>query len=367
MLDASHAQLSTYCTAQGRMLATLLLWHDAPDYFLQLPAEIAGERALRRLQKYILRAAVTLTDATPQLRLLGLGGPGASAALAGLVDRAPAEPMDDRARARGHRHPSARAGAVRDRRAGPRTGAAVWNHLAGMARPAGTDGWRWRLIRAGLPVVTAATQEQFVPQMANLEQLGAVSFTKGCYPGQEIVARAQYRGEVKRRLFRLHAPDASTRRRAADIPVRRGRAACGTVRRRGGCTGRRIRSARRGVDRAQPRRATCAWAARMVRRCACAASLLRLLPRRSAGRGRCARCGSSSCSTACSERCGVRGRLLTKRGEPNLWMEVYEGVQDGGLFESALAGRSGVAGPRGACCCRGTAATSSPSRNSACA
>ena len=92
----------------------------------------------------------------------------------------------------------------------------VWNHLAGRARPAGSDGWRWRLIAAGIPVVTAATQEQFVPQMANLEQLGAVSFTKGCYPGQEIVARAQYRGEVKRRLFRLHAPDT---RPAAGQPI----------------------------------------------------------------------------------------------------------------------------------------------------
>ena len=81
MLDASHAQLSTYCTAQGRMLANLVVWHDAPDYFLRLPAEIA-EGVRSRLQKYILRAAVTLADAGSELRLLGLGGPGASAALA---------------------------------------------------------------------------------------------------------------------------------------------------------------------------------------------------------------------------------------------------------------------------------------------
>ena len=226
MLDASHAQLSTYCTAQGRMLATVLVWRDAPDYFLQLPAEIAG--AVRaRLQKHILRSAVTLADATPHLRVLGLGGPGASAALAGLVDLPPAAPM---AIARG---PEVTVIRVHEQElfaivVAVRHWSSVWKRLTGLARPAGTDGWRWRLIRAGIPVVTAATQEQFVPQMANLEQLGAVSFDKGCYPGQEIVARAQYRGEVKRRLFRLHAPDAAP---AAGQPVfQPGEgAACGMV------------------------------------------------------------------------------------------------------------------------------------------
>ena len=207
MLNASHAQLSTYCTAQGRMLATLLLWHDAPDYLLQLPADIAGS-VRARLQKYILRASATLTDATAQLRLLGLGGPGASAALAALVDLPPAEPMQV---ARG---PEVTVIRLHEQElfeiAVPvRHWNNVWDHLGGRARAAGEDGWRWRLIAAGIPVVTAATQEQFVPQMANLEQLGAVSFTKGCYPGQEIVARAQYRGEVKRRLFRLHTADAA--------------------------------------------------------------------------------------------------------------------------------------------------------------
>lgn len=226
MLDPSHAQLSAYCTAQGRVLATVLLWHDAPDYFLQLPAEIAGG-VRARLQKYILRAAVTLADTTPHLRLLGLGGPGASAALAGLVGPPPAAPM---AIARGSEATVIR---VHEQElfeivVAPRHWSTVWNHLTGMARPAGADGWRWRLIRAGIPVVTAATQEQFVPQMCNLEQLGAISFTKGCYPGQEVVARAQYRGEVKRRLFRLHAPSAAP---AAGQPVFQPgeHGACGTV------------------------------------------------------------------------------------------------------------------------------------------
>jgi tRNA-modifying protein YgfZ len=206
-LDATRAQLSTYCTAQGRMLATVLVWSDGPDYFLRLPAEIAGS-VRARLQRYVLRAAVKLADASADLRLIGLGGVEASAALTGLVDRAPEKPM---AVVRG---PAVTVIRVHEQElfeivVPARYWSKVWNHLSGQARPGGADGWRWRLIQAGIPVVTAVTQEQFVPQMANLEQLGAISFTKGCYPGQEIVARAQYRGEVKRRLFRLHAPNAA--------------------------------------------------------------------------------------------------------------------------------------------------------------
>ena len=66
--------------------------------------------------------------------------------------------------------------------------------------------WTLQEIRAGRPLITGATQDLFVPQMVNLEQVGGVDFRKGCYPGQEIVARAQYRGAVKRRMVRAQAP-----------------------------------------------------------------------------------------------------------------------------------------------------------------
>jgi folate-binding protein YgfZ len=203
VLDPSRAQLSTYCTAQGRMLASLVLWREASGYIMQLPAEIAqGVRT--RLQKHVLRAKVTLCDVTAQMRAFGLGGPGASAALEALVDKPPAAPWGIAC------GPHVKVISLHDQLfvviVSSEHWRAAWDHLCRLARPAGSAGWRWHLIAAGIPVITAATQEQFVPQMANFEQLGAISFTKGCYPGQEIVARARYRGEVKRRLYRLHGP-----------------------------------------------------------------------------------------------------------------------------------------------------------------
>jgi folate-binding protein YgfZ len=95
----------------------------------------------------------------------------------------------------------------------------LWNKLTLKAQPAGLPAWRWLDVQAGFPLVTAATKEEFVPQMADFEKLGGISFHKGCYPGQEIVARTQYLGKVKRHLYRvtsdqlleagadLHSPD----------------------------------------------------------------------------------------------------------------------------------------------------------------
>jgi folate-binding protein YgfZ len=79
----------------------------------------------------------------------------------------------------------------------------VWDALSENAVKAGATAWEATSIRAGIPTVLAATQEAFVPQMVNLELLGGVSFKKGCYPGQEIVARTQYRGKLKRRMVRV--------------------------------------------------------------------------------------------------------------------------------------------------------------------
>jgi folate-binding protein YgfZ len=96
--------------------------------------------------------------------------------------------------------------------------------------PAGTAAWQWLDIQAGWPLVTASTQEEFVPQMANFELLGGVSFKKGCYPGQEIVARTQYLGKLKKRMYRASVtanglPAAGTDLYSPDL----GEQSCGKV------------------------------------------------------------------------------------------------------------------------------------------
>ena len=88
--------------------------------------------------------------------------------------------------------------------AAPDHAAEVWNKLAPRGTSAGSAVWDWLAIRAGEPDITPVTQEQFVPQMVNFELLGGVNFQKGCYPGQEIVARMQYLGKLKRRMYLVH-------------------------------------------------------------------------------------------------------------------------------------------------------------------
>jgi folate-binding protein YgfZ len=81
----------------------------------------------------------------------------------------------------------------------------LWPQLAASARPVGTPVWQWLDIQAGIPLISEATKEAFVPQMTNFDKIGGVSFHKGCYPGQEVIARTQYLGKVKRHLYRIHA------------------------------------------------------------------------------------------------------------------------------------------------------------------
>jgi folate-binding protein YgfZ len=201
-LNATRAQLSTYCTPQGRMLASLLVWRRADAFLLQLPAELAAP-VRSRLQKYVLRAKVKLVDVSARCAVLGLAGVGAGRILEAALGAAPAERMDKVDFEWGS--VICLGSELYEVIVSGDSASGHWDRLAGLARPSGTRWWRWRLIQAGLPVITAATQELFVPQMANMHALGAVSFDKGCYPGQEIVARAQYRGQIKRRLLRLHA------------------------------------------------------------------------------------------------------------------------------------------------------------------
>lgn len=201
-LTAEAAQHSAWCTPKGRMLASFIVSRCNDAYRLIVAKDLAAPVA-KRLQMYILRAKAKTTDLSDTHVLLGLSGPQAASALAAAGLAIPGETLTT-ATGEGtqviyldqNRYIiSATAEAA----------PALWAKLAAHARPVGLPVWRWLDVQAAFPLITAATKEEFVPQMADFEQIGGVSFKKGCYPGQEIVARTQYLGKVKRHLYRVHS------------------------------------------------------------------------------------------------------------------------------------------------------------------
>ncbi|UXY16881.1 folate-binding protein [Chitiniphilus purpureus] len=208
-LGTEDMQYSSYSTPKGRMLASLLLLRDGEDYLLQLAAELLPA-IQKRLSMYVLRSKTQASDAAAQWLALGLAGPGAGELAAKLIGGT--LPETGHVLAGEALKVVALPGGRYQLLTSPTVAGALWAKLvAHGARPVGEPVWRLTEIRAGIPWVTGATQEQFVPQMANLELIGAVNFTKGCYPGQEIVARTQYLGKLKRRMLRawVDAPAAA--------------------------------------------------------------------------------------------------------------------------------------------------------------
>ena len=200
-LGRNRAERCGFCSPKGRLLADFLLWREENDFLLQLSADIQPAM-LKKLSMYVLRSKVKLSDAGSDVALIGLAGDEAPAALRTAGLDVPAEPFVVVHLADGA---VIRLDARRFQlavRVGVATG--IWERLSAQAKPVGMLTWRWLNIAAGIPHITAPTQEAFVPQMANLELIGGVSFTKGCYPGQEVVARTKYLGKVKRRAYRAH-------------------------------------------------------------------------------------------------------------------------------------------------------------------
>lgn len=210
---AGQARYAAYCTPKGRMLAFLLIWRGGPDFFLELPRPIA-EPIRKRLSMYVLRAKAKLRDAADECVRIGVAGDAA----ADLVARALGEPAPApfRTAAIGDVQAIGLATGRFELVARPSDAEAVWDRLSQGARPVGAADWNRFEIRDGIPEVVAETQEAFVPQMANLDAIGGLSFTKGCYPGQEIVARTRYLGQVKRRMLLAHV-DAAVPRPGQDV------------------------------------------------------------------------------------------------------------------------------------------------------
>jgi hypothetical protein len=228
-LAPGMGQRATYNSPKGRMLATLYLGRvsGAPERYVALVAADLAAGVAKRLAMFVLRSKVLVVDETPALARFGVAGPGAAQAVASALGACP--PLGGIA-AVGEETTVAHLPEGRLVVLAPAAAADVLRErLAAHATPAPDEAWARVGIRAGVPTVTAATQDLFVAQTANQDALGALDFRKGCYTGQEIVARTHYLGRLKERLYILksEAPPSAPATRLYSPAF--GEQACGTI------------------------------------------------------------------------------------------------------------------------------------------
>jgi len=180
-LGTGQARYAGWCSAKGRLLATFLVVPFSGGFMLQLSRDLVPAVA-KRLSMFVLRSKVKIADVTGQWAQFGIWEPGTGNALS----------VNERDGAIGVRIDPDRSLVL-----APETSSGRYSPNAS------AEDWALAEVRAGRPLIAQTTQDQFVPQMVNLELAGGVDFKKGCYPGQEVVARAQYRGAVKRRMYRV--------------------------------------------------------------------------------------------------------------------------------------------------------------------
>lgn len=201
-LDQHHASLGARCTPKGRMLSSFRILQQGDGYLLAMDAELLTEQ-LAELQKYAVFSKSKLTDESAAWVRFGLQNGDAALACLGLELPASSDSVA--------RHENLIAVRLSDGRcelwAPAAAGEQLQAQLAALLSAAPLNQWLLAQVRAGIGQVFAASKEAFIPQMINLQALGGVSFKKGCYTGQEIVARMQYLGKLKRRLYRLSLAD----------------------------------------------------------------------------------------------------------------------------------------------------------------
>ena len=213
-VDDTHSQLSAYCSPKGRMLVSFRIFQRNGAYQLRLSSDLV-EAIQKRLQMFILMSKVSLERNDDQLIGIGLAGNGIEAKLADKISVLPKE-VDEVSQADGYTLLRVAGSPTRFEVYGaPDAMKKLWDSLAGEVTPVGNDAWARLDILAGLPTIVEATSESFVPQMTNLQIINGVSFHKGCYTGQEIVARMQYLGKNKRRMYLAHT-ETNERPKAGD-------------------------------------------------------------------------------------------------------------------------------------------------------
>jgi folate-binding protein YgfZ len=205
-VDEQHSRFSGYCNAKGRLLALFRMFRRGDSYYLCLPGEMV-EGLIARLRMFVLRSKVTLEDASDTFVHLGVSGADAEQELRATLGTIPEQLHEV--------HQDGRLLLVRVPGVHPsfeiftdaQCAMEVWTRLNVRCAAIGSEAWRLLDIQAGIPLIYPDTREAFVPQMVNLQLVDGVSFKKGCYPGQEIVARMQYLGKLKRRMYKAKVDD----------------------------------------------------------------------------------------------------------------------------------------------------------------
>src|SRR5574343_1105166 len=195
LLSPEKAQISGWCTAKGRLLTTFVIWPRDAGYRLVLATDVRDSIA-KRLTMYVLRLKVQISVSDDQV--YGLLNPATSLGALTL-------PGEDWQVTTADALSAVRLDATRYLLTGP---TAALTAVAGATAQGTPADWLRADVSQGFPLITQATSEHYVPQMVNLDKLGGVSFKKGCYPGQEIVARTHYLGKIKRHLYRVQATQA---------------------------------------------------------------------------------------------------------------------------------------------------------------
>jgi len=199
LLGPEQARLAGFCSPKGRLLASVIGFKRSPtDILLVCPRDMLAA-TLKRLSMFVMRAKVQLSDASAAFAIFGVAG------------EALQSTMDSRAISAGGVWARACFDDINLIQLYPADGVAraLWIAPVGLPAPAGPEIpaalWDWSEVRSGIATVTPPIAEAFVPQMLNYESVGGVNFKKGCYPGQEVVARSQFRGTLKRRAYLAHA------------------------------------------------------------------------------------------------------------------------------------------------------------------
>lgn len=203
LIDEETSQLNAFCNKKGRMIANFRAFKHQGNYFLSIKSNLT-DQSIQHLQNYVLRSHVAIQDVSEQMVHLGVSGKDAIDLLSPFIEN-----INEEIDSVSHNNDYI---AVRVAGKQPRYeifcslehAKELWQKISPQADVVASSTWDYLNIQSGLPFIDVSTSGEFVPQMANMELINGISFTKGCYTGQEIVARMHYLGKLKKRCYKIN-------------------------------------------------------------------------------------------------------------------------------------------------------------------